>query len=460
MIAGIEREVSQPRQNRGSIFCGLLLILLGVIALIDRYDPAFRLGHWIARFWPVLLIVWGAAKLIEHLRATPGGASRPSILTACEALLLLMCIVVFFGFVSRDWLRNTFPNIHIELPPFNQSFSEKGEMPPRTIPSGAHVQISTARGDIRVTGKDGDEIHVNTDESGMGASESGAKEEMKDTHVVIEQTADGYSVHPVNQSIWSGAVTVDLNVDLPKSAIVTVNSGIGDIQVGGVAGNITVRSGRGDVKVHDAGGNVDVLMGSGDLDVANASGDVRIAGHGDDADISNVAGDASVLGVFDGSITVQNVGKLTKCISHKADLSLDRLSGKMELDSRDISISQIGGAARLSTSDKDIEMKGVDGSLEIANSRGDIDVTYYKSPQAPANITDDTGEIKVTLPANSNVLVNAMSKSGEVESDFGGSGIQQANDDNMGRLNGQIGGGGPPMHIVTSYGTIELRKAR
>jgi DUF4097 and DUF4098 domain-containing protein YvlB len=451
--------VSPQRQNRGSIFGGLLLILLGVIALIDRYDPAFRLGHWIARFWPLLLIVWGAAKLIEHLRPTHDGGSRPSILTAGEALLLIACVIVLFGFVSRDWLRNTFPNIHIELPPFDQSYSEKGEMPPRTIPVGSHVQISTARGDIRVTGKDGDEILVHTNESRMGTSESGAKEEMKDTRVLIEQTADGYSVRPVDQSIWSGAVTVDLNVDLPKSAVVTVNSGIGDIQVGGVTGNITVRSGRGDVQVRDAGGNVDVLMGSGDLNVANASGDVRIAGHGGDAEISNVGGDASLLGVFDGSITVQNVAKLTKCISHKADLSLDHLGGKLELDSRDVSISQVSGATRLTTSDKDIGMKGVDGSLEIADSRGDIDVTYYKSPQAPTNITDDTGEIKVTLPANSNVLVNAMSKSGEVQSDFGGSAIQQANDDNMGRLNGQIGSGGPPMHIVTSYGTIELRKA-
>jgi hypothetical protein len=74
-------------------------------------------------------------------------------------------------------------------------------------------------------------------------------------------------------------------------------------------------------------------------------------------------------------------------------------------------------------------------------------------------MADDTGKIELTLPASSNVSVNALSKSGEVESDFTGSGIQQANDDNMGRLSGQIGSGGPEIRIATSYGTIELHKA-
>ena len=344
--------------------------------------------------------MWGVAKLIEHLSATRDGSSRPSILTAGEALLLLVCIVVFFGFVSRDWLRNTFPNIHIELPPFNQSYSEKGEMPPRTIPAGAHVQISTAHGDIRITGGDGDEIRVNTSESGMGASESGAKEEMKDTHVLIEQTADGYSVHPVNQSIWSGTVSVDLNVDLPKSAMVTVNStGIGDVQVKDIKGDVAVRSGTGDIQVRDSGGNVEVAMGKGDVTVANASGDVRIAGHGADADISNVGGNASLLGRFRRFRSpCRTWPNSRRCISHKADISLDHLSGKLELDSRDVAISQVSGAARLATSDKDIEIKGLDGSLDVANSRGNIEVTYYKPPQGPVNMADDTGKIE-TNPA-------------------------------------------------------------
>ena len=57
--------MSNGMPNRRSIFGGLLLIVLGVLFLIDRFDPAFRLGHLVRLYWPVLIILWGVAKLID-----------------------------------------------------------------------------------------------------------------------------------------------------------------------------------------------------------------------------------------------------------------------------------------------------------------------------------------------------------------------------------------------------------
>jgi hypothetical protein len=68
MRAGEER-MSNGRSTRSSLFTGLLLILLGALLLLHRFDPALGVGHLSRHYWPVLIILWGVARLIEHLSA-------------------------------------------------------------------------------------------------------------------------------------------------------------------------------------------------------------------------------------------------------------------------------------------------------------------------------------------------------------------------------------------------------
>ncbi len=53
--------------RRGSLFAPLLLIGLGVIFLARNIYPDLRLLDYLAKFWPMLLILWGLLRIGEIL---------------------------------------------------------------------------------------------------------------------------------------------------------------------------------------------------------------------------------------------------------------------------------------------------------------------------------------------------------------------------------------------------------
>ena len=89
-------------RQRSSIFTGLLLILLGILFLLQRFDPQLGIGHLLSRYWPVLLILWGLAKLIDHFTAQRTGEGRPPILSGPEAALMILVIAVLIGMSLRE----------------------------------------------------------------------------------------------------------------------------------------------------------------------------------------------------------------------------------------------------------------------------------------------------------------------------------------------------------------------
>src|SRR5271163_1473110 len=121
---------------------------------------------------------------------------------------------------------------------FSTTNPQSEELPPKTIPAGAHVMVTTAMGNIVAHVGDGNELRVSVTETAEASNESAAEELLKLLKVVIEQTHDGYSVHPVNQEMDSGPVTVDFDVTLPKSVSLSADSHHGDISISGLAGAV------------------------------------------------------------------------------------------------------------------------------------------------------------------------------------------------------------------------------
>ena len=64
-----------PRRPRRSIAGPFVLIVLGIVFLFGNLHMLSwaRLGTWFAHYWPVLLILWGVIKLIEHQQAQRDG---------------------------------------------------------------------------------------------------------------------------------------------------------------------------------------------------------------------------------------------------------------------------------------------------------------------------------------------------------------------------------------------------
>jgi len=65
--------MATPARSSG-LFSGLVLISVGVLLLLSNYGR-LELGSFIARWWPLMIIFWGAVKLYERTAGHRFGGS-------------------------------------------------------------------------------------------------------------------------------------------------------------------------------------------------------------------------------------------------------------------------------------------------------------------------------------------------------------------------------------------------
>ena len=330
---------------------------------------------------------------------------------------------------------------------------------PKTIEAGAHLTLSTGRGNITIHTGDENTLSVTANESARGTTESNADDEMNKVPVVIEKTKDGYSVHPVNQINSDRRVDVDLDVEVPKNVSITAASDQGDVSISGISGTITASTQKGNFDIHDTGSDVNVDMHNGDAHISDVAGNVHLTGHGKEIEIGDVTGNATLEGDFFGPVHLRNITKTTRYATPRDTLMMVNMTGRMELDSDSIELSDVAGAANLVTHNRDVDVEDVAGRLDIVDTHTSVTVRYSDAPHQDLNITNDSGAVDITLPSSSSFEVAAASRGGEIDNDFETSSLKAVNDANTGKLNGRFGGQqGPKITITTSYGTISLHK--
>lgn len=449
--------MSDPLPQRRSILVALLLIFLGLVFLLDRFYPDFRVGYVIRLYWPGLIILWGGAKLIDHFAARE--QRRASFLSGSEAILLVILAVVLAGLAMRDWVEDRYPDVRVDLnvPPFHQPYSRTQQLAAQVIPAGAHVVVDTLRGNITI--RAGNELQVSGNKTSWAGSESSADEMMSRVDIVVQRTPNGYHIHPTTQTSFRGIVGVDLDVQIPKDVSLSVNTPHGDIDILGIAGRIDAGTDSGSVEIHQAGSDVNATLKGGDTRISQVAGNLHVWGRGDKVEISDVAGNANVDGPFVEATQARNIGKTTHCTSPWYDVMVERLTGRLELDEGDIQVANAAGAARILSHNKDIELDNIAGTLWVSNAHGDIKVHYSDPPRDQVNIMNDSGDVDLILPARSNFQISAFSRLGDIDNEFDEASKQLINEQGNGRLNGQFGSGGPTISITTTYGTIQLRKS-
>lgn len=447
-------------RRRGSIFAGVLLVLIGVLFLIDIYYPGLRLGHLIAVYWPALLILWGVVKIGDYLLAQRRGGPRPAFVSGGEAALIVVLAIVLGGFVIRDWVRDRIPRFSIDLPEFGPSYSQNETLPVQTIPPDARLAIDVPRGDIAVQGHAGNELRVSAQKTAWGASQTSAERAIQGATVRIDNAGGLYHIGPQFGFDRRGRASMDLSVQVPAGASVAAGTMHGDIHIAGISGSAQAHSAGGDIDVQNAGSDVDVTLARGDARIAGVTGNVRVTGRGGDVNISDVKGQVSVEGSFAGTIHAQNVARTIRCALPWSQITIAQLTGTLEADLGDLSISGASGPVKIATHNSDVNVSKVTGRLDIADVHGDIKVALAAPPREDINITDLAGDIDLTLPAQSAFEVHAVSRGGSVESDFSGAQLNTSNTDASGQIMGWVGAaGGPRITIATTYGSIHLRKA-
>jgi Putative adhesin/Domain of unknown function (DUF5668) len=454
--------MSQAPRGRQSIFGGLLLILVGVLFLLIHHLPQLGIGHLMRLYWPVILIVWGIAKLIDNFSARQSGDASPPWLSGGEMALIILLFVAVTGMWGfgriRDQLGDT------DSFSFNDMWVKKGvpvseDVPPVAVKPNSSISVHTPRGDVTVFADEDTDMRIVATKTVSSVSDADSSKRAAEIKIDVTQVNGGFRVEPSGISGDRTHTRVDLEVHLPKQVSIAAQTDSGDITVTGISGAVTAISQSGDIAIHDVGSDVTAKMQNGEVRVAQVHGDIRLSGKGNGVELSDVSGSATIDGEFFGPIQVSNIAQTVQFNSSRTDLTILKMHGRLDLDSDSLQISDVDGGIKLKTHDKSIEIENATGRLDINDAHADVSITLKKPPSDEINVQNESGGIDLALPAKSSFEISANSRSGEIESEFDDSTLNHETSGDTKKLEGKVGQHGPKITLNTTYGTINVRKS-
>lgn len=441
-------------QTRGSgLFTGLVLISVGALLLLHNYGH-LDLGNFFTRWWPLLIIFWGAVKLYERTVGRRFGGSSGAV-TGGEVFLVFAMLALLGTVVAVDYGKERMGDIGM---PSGDNYSYDLDVAPKTIPAKAPVLVRTTRGDVTVRASDDSEIRVSAKKNIRTWSETQAERIAKPVTVQISQNGDGFEVHPNGYDQSDSRISADLEVAVPKNSALTVKTDKGDVVISDMNSGATVSDLNGDVEVRSTNGDVTLEMRKGVVKVEDTKGNVRVSGKGGEIEVNNATGSLTVEGDFYGPVRADHVTKGVRMVSAKTDLTVSSLAGHLEAGSGNLDLVDAPGNVELRTRDTEVSVENPGGKVNIDNRNAQTTVRFSAPPKDDVQITNSSAGISLTVPGSSSFEIQADCRNCDIESEFPSlSNTKTESGDS--HLTGKYGSGrGPKITLRTSYGNIELRR--
>lgn len=453
--------VPPPLPPRQRSFAGaVVLIIVGVIFLLGtmRVLSVAKLAHLFASYWPVLLILWGVIKLIEHLQAQRTGM-RSSGIGAGGVFLVIMIIV--FGLIAnqiervnwsgiRDEMGNDgdFPNIFGE----NYNFSDHLE---QDFPADASLKVIDTHGAVSVHASDDNKITVVVRKRIGAENQSDADSYNGKTKPKITTMGGLVTVDAMAEAAGDHSVETDLDISVPRKAAVTINSRRGDVNVSGRTGNVEVAAQHSDTSIDDVAGYVKVSQEKGSVKVEQVSGDVHVDGRMNEVSVADIKGSVQLDGEFQESIKLERIAKSVTFKSSRTDMELSRIGGSLDLDSDELHAEDVTGPVHLATRSKNIRLDGVSGDVRLQDDNGTVELVM--KTLGNVQVDNRNGDVQISVPDKAGFRIDARTRGGEIQSDFPE--LKVNNDEHEAKANGSVGNGASHIVINNEHEGIEIRKA-
>ncbi len=449
--------------RRRSVAGPIVLIVLGVLFLLGNlgYLSWGRLGYLFARYWPVMIILWGLIKLAEHYDAQRRGY-RPRGLGFGGIMFLIFLVMLGLGASSawhyRGALSDEFFQIddHPGFLLFGTPYNYTDELQ-QAFPAGASLRVVSDRGEVRLVPWDENNIKVSVQKKVIADSQSEADKVNAATKPTITVAGDQVTVN-ANTSGASGNHRVDTNLEifLPRKAAAEIATARGTVAVHDRTGDLKISNSHGDVEVGGIQGNVSINLRGGSVRAENVRGDFSLNGRVSDVNVENLQGSVRLTGDFFGTTRLAKIANSVHFQSSRTDMEIAKLDGELVLESGDLRASSLAGPTRVITRSKDIRLDNFTGNVHIEDNNSDIELTPGKLPLGNIQITNRRGRIQLVLPANAAFQLDAHATRGEISSDFAGVDVENRTHDS--KATGSVGSGGPQIHLSTERGDIEIRK--
>ncbi len=450
-----------PRRYRRSFAGPFVLIVLGIVFLLGNMHLLSweRLGVWFAHYWPLLLILWGVIKLIEHQQAQRDGL--PSRGIGAGGVFLVIAIV-FFGLIAThvsrvhwDELRD---NIGIDDDDISDIFGDKFSFDDhleQDIPPGVtSLRVSDDEGAVRVSPSNDDKITVVVRKRVGAENQTDADKYNQQTRPAITLAGNVMVLDAKTHGAGNHPVQSELDISIPRKMALHITGRKGEVSVTGRDGDVEIVSQHGDVSVEDVNGNVKLNVEKGSAKIEQITGDVHIDGRLNEISVMDVKGSVQLDGEFQESVKLGHIAKNVSFKSSRTDLEFSRIDGELDLDSDDLHADKIVGPLHLTTRSKQIRLEDVSGDVRLQNDNGGVEV----SMRSLGNVQIDSrnGDVQLSVPDKAGFRVDARTRDGEIQSDF--SELKIENGDHEATATGSVGNGVSHIVINNEHDGIEIRK--
>ena len=449
-----------PRPPR-SLAGPVVLIAIGIVFLLGTMGMLHWGALWRAygQYWPILIIVWGVIKLVEHQRAQSRGVRASGIGVGGVFLLLFLICTGLIASETRkvDW-QGLHDQIGIDDEDFGnwfggQSFTYTDSMT-EAFPAGSSLHVISDRGAIKVIPSDDKQIKVEINKKVHADNQQDADKYNLQTKPEITSSEKTVTVNANTQRAGEHGVSTDLNIYVTAGAAVMISTRHGDVTVTGRSADVEISAQHGEVTLEDIKGNANLSLQRSSVKASNITGDLSIDGHVNEVSATNIRGACRLTGEFYENVKMAQIGKSAIFKSGRTDMELARLDGSLEMDSGDLRADAVSGPVRLTTRNKDVRLQAVSGDIRLDDSNGAIEISVRKV--GDLQINNKNGDIQVNLPPQAAFRVDARALNGEIQSDFGQ--LKVDNGENQATASGAVGNATATLKLNNEHGTIEIRK--
>ena len=265
----------------------------------------------------------------------------------------------------------------------------------RSVSPVGRLTMKVDRGDVRLTGSDGEKFSIKIVREVSRASDAEAAQVLMEEHLTIAQHGDEIVISAAEpaslradlHSLWRAITRPDLDahyeITVPKKYNTHIETQGGDVTVEGISTNVFAKTMGGKLDLNDVGGPVVGNTMGGDIDSSGCKGSFR----------------AHTMG---GSIDIR-------------------------------------------------EFSGAD--VEASTAGGSVSASFAAPPRLDCDLHTMGGDVTLKMPRNSAVSVDASTVGGSVTTDFS---VLSEGKSKESSLRGTINGGGPTLRLKTMGGSIEV----
>lgn len=517
LIAGVAAVMGfavdrKPRSPVG----GMLLLFVGALFSIARFDSGLNPIQIYGRYWIVLLGIFAAVELVRYYshRQTDG---KPPRLFGVGRLLVITLIAGTGVVANRAAMNGSFlgsvplpgilENFRASLLGDNYTFTDE-PVSLRTLKPGDRLIINNPYGDIKVDG--GASVARATLTQGVRSWNQEKANQIADKiNLVVDETgANEYTITTNREEVkqeFDRQFTTNISLDVPSYVTVTVTSSYGTVTASKVEG-LAVNAKYGKIEASDIAGNVSFTLTSTNISAANIRGNVAITG-ARNVNLTNVSGGVEVdakRGTVDlrqvkgevkvdaqySRITARDLAQNAVLKTQHSRVTVSKAAGvEIEAPHSNVSATTINGDLKIDTSHENVEVKDVSGDVTVTAEHANVkaedirgatnittthgkvqvkdfhggvaiqtsfdDVVLTVPTELAGNVTveNSRGEIKADLPLGGNYRIEAESDSGRVRA----TGFDTSSSRDRERFTYSSGSGAPLVSLKTTYDTITVR---